>query len=135
MGLPGHEADRRHHVGGVHLGTELGRLLEHRGPGVVVLHADVDRLKAGAGLLDVARLALAARVGHGDRRAERRMPGERDLAGDREDPVAVVGASSSDAVCTKVVSESRVSRANAAIALVVEIVGVVHHGELVARSA
>ena len=131
MGVPGDEADGREDVPGVHLGAELGRLLEHRGPGPVVLEPHVDRLQAGARLLRVGRLALPSRKRHRDRRSQRRVSREGDLRSDREDAVAVVGPLRLSRLHEAGLREPRLAREGRHL-LVVEIVGVVHDREAVA---
>ena len=75
---------------------------------------DLDQLPAGLRLLHVAASQLTAAVRHRDGGAERRMPGERQLAARVEDAVAVV-APTADGCCTNVVSDIRVSRAKRCI--------------------
>ena len=54
--------------------------------------AHLDRLKAGPGLLHVARLPPPLPAGDRDRGAQRRVPREGELLARRPDPVEVVGA-------------------------------------------
>jgi hypothetical protein len=91
MRLGGVEPDRSHRRGTIHLGAELGRVLDHlRAPGPV-LRSHLDRLQARPRLLHEARHLQAAPAGYGDRGAERGVPGEGDLHLHGEDPVPVVG--------------------------------------------
>src|SRR5207302_11468646 len=115
-----------------HPWSELGRLLDHRRPGMIVLHSQVDRLKARACLLYVARLALTPGASDRGRRAERGMSGERDLAGDSEDAVPVVGALFGGWLYESRLRQPRLAR-ESGHALVIEVVGVPHHREGVAR--
>ena len=92
---------------------------------------DVDRLQAGHRLLDVVRLALARARRDGDRRAERRVPGEGQLAHDRPDAVAVVGARLGRGLDEGRLRELRLAR-EGEHRRVVDAVGVVDDGEAVA---
>ena len=115
VGVLGAQADRRHHGVAVELGPELRLVLEHRRPPAPVLLPDLDRLEAGAGLLDEARLVQTRASAPprrrfratDDRRREAPRAGPRSGCGSRRPRCSVD--------CTKVVSERRVSCARASI--------------------
>jgi hypothetical protein len=128
----GREAGGRHDVAGRRAGPEGRRLLEHRRAGAIAVELDVDRLEPGNRLLDVACALVAARSCDCDRGAERRMAGKRHLARQREDAVAVVGAGARRALDVRRLGQARLTREREH-RVVVEPVGVVDDGELVAR--
>jgi hypothetical protein len=128
----GGESGRGHHVRRRRLGAERRRLLQHRRPGAIAIELDLDRLQAGERLLHEAGALVAPRPCDGDRGAERRMAGERHLAGRREDAVAVVRAGPRGGLDEGRLRQARLAR-EGEHRRVVEPVGIVDDRELVAR--